>query len=406
MAPFDPARQLSQRTAAVEEAAILRMAQRARDLRAQGRSIVSLTVGEPDFDTPVAIRDAAKQALDEGHTHYSPVAGLPELRAAIARKHQRENGIDYTPAEIVVSNGAKQSITNVAFSLLDEGDEVILLAPCWAAYEGIVRMAGGVPVLLRGTAEEGFKVPAGRIANALNERTKFIIVNSPSNPTGAIYTHAELEAIAAVVAAHPRVMVLSDEIYEYIAFDGTPASFAALPGMKERTITVNGCSKGFAMTGWRLGWAAAPEPVAKAIGKVQGTFTAGANPFVQRAALAALEGPRDEVVAMREEYRRRRDFVSARLMQMPGVKFDPPPGSFYAFPEVSRHLGRRDPQSGTVMASVDVLSDWLLDHHGLATVPGSAFGDPACIRLSFAASQAELDEGLTRLQRALQSLGD
>jgi len=404
MAPFDPARQLSQRTAAVEEAAILRMAQRARDLKAQGRSIVSLTVGEPDFDTPVAIREAAKQALDEGHTHYGPVAGIPELRAAIAAKHRRENGLDYTAAEIVVSNGAKQSITNVAFSLLDAGDEAILIAPFWVAYEGIVRMAGGTPVIVPTTAAEGFKLPPERLAAAFTPRTKLIIINSPCNPSGAIYSRGELAALASVIAAHPSAMVLSDEIYEYIAFDGIPASFAAIDGMRERTITVNGCSKGFAMTGWRLGWSAAPEPVAKAIGKVQGTFTAGANPFVQRAALAALEGPRDEVEAMRDQYRRRRDLVADRLRQMPGVGFDPPPGSFYAFPEVSRLLGRRDRATGATIATVDEMCDWLLAHHGVATVPGSAFGDPACIRLSFAASEADLDEGLTRIARAFAGL--
>lgn len=404
MAPFDPARQLSQRTAAVEEAAILRMAQRARDLKAQGRSIVSLTVGEPDFDTPVAIREAAKQALDEGHTHYGPVAGIPELRAAIAAKHRRENGLDYQASEIVVSNGAKQSITNVAFSLLDAGDEAILIAPFWVAYEGIVRMAGGTPVIVPTTAAEGFKLPPERLAAAFTPRTKLIIVNSPCNPSGVIYSRGELAALASVIAAHPSAMVLSDEIYEYIAFDGIPASFAAIDGMRERTITVNGCSKGFAMTGWQLGWSAAPEPVAKAIGKVQGTFTAGANPFVQRAALAALEGPRDEVEAMRDQYRRRRDLVADRLRQMPGVGFDPPPGSFYAFPEVSRLLGRRDRATGATIATVDEMCDWLLAHHGVATVPGSAFGDPACIRLSFAASEADLDEGLTRIARAFAGL--
>jgi aspartate aminotransferase len=404
MPAFDPARQLSQRTAAVEEAAILRMAQKARDLKAQGRSIISLTVGEPDFDTPVAIRDAAKRALDEGHTHYGPVAGLPELRAAIAAKHRRENGLDYAASEIVVSNGAKQSITNAAFALLDEGDEAILIAPFWVAYEGIVRMAGGTPVVLPTSAAEGFKLPPERLAAALTPRTKLIVVNSPCNPSGAIYSRDELAALAAVIADHPSALVLSDEIYEYIAFDGVPASFAALPGMRERTITVNGCSKGFAMTGWRLGWSAAPEPVAKAIGKVQGTFTAGANPFVQRAALAALEGPRDEVAAMREQYRRRRDLVADRLRQMPGVAFEPPPGSFYAFPEVSRLLGKRDAEGGDAIATVDQMCDWLLDRHGVATVPGSAFGDPACIRLSFAASETELDEGLTRIARAFGGL--
>ncbi|MFO1091192.1 MAG: pyridoxal phosphate-dependent aminotransferase [Hyphomicrobiales bacterium] len=402
--PFDPAQCLSQRTAAVEEAAILRMAQKARDLKAAGRSIVSLTVGEPDFDTPAHIRTAAAEALDQGYTHYAPVNGIPELKAAISKKLKDENGLSYTPAEIVLSNGAKQSITNTAFALLDEGDEVILLAPYWVAYEGIVRMAGGVPKVLKASADENFKVPAKRIAAALTDRTRFIIVNSPSNPTGAIWTRAELEALAEVVSGHPKLMVLSDEIYEYITFEGTALSFGSLPSMKERTVTVNGFSKGFAMTGWRLGFAAAPEPVAKAIGKIQGTFTAGANYFVQRAALVALESDRSAVEDMRRQYRARRDLVARRLSAINGLVFSPPPGSFYAFPQVARYLGRTDPETGKAIATVDQMSDWLLDRWGLATVPGSAFGDDTCIRLSFAASEAELDEGLTRLEQGLRSL--
>ena len=307
MTCFEPERHLSRRTAAVEEAAILRMAQRARDLVAQGHDVVSLTVGEPDFDTPAHIRRAAAAAIEAGYTHYAPIAGFAEVRQAIADKLRHENGLDYAPGDIVLANGAKQAITNAAFALLDPGDEVIFLAPYWVAYEGIVRMAGATPVVLRSGIEDGFKVPVERLAEVLSERTKLLFLNSPCNPSGAVWGRADLEVLAETVRRHPRLIVVSDEIYEYIVFDGAPVSFATLPGMKARTVTINGFSKAFAMTGWRLGYGAAPEPVARAMSKVQGTFTAGANAFVQQAGIAALQGGRAEVETMRESYRRRRD---------------------------------------------------------------------------------------------------
>jgi aspartate aminotransferase len=402
MTAFDATKLLSARTSAVEEAAIIRMAQKARDLKAKGHDIVSLTLGEPDFDTPAFIQAAATEAMRAGFTHYAPVQGVPELRAALSEKLARENGLNYSADEIAISNGAKQAITNAVYALIDEGDEVILLAPFWVAYEGIVRMAGGVPVQLHAGADEGFKVPASRIAAAITPKTKLIMLNSPNNPTGAVFTKPELEAIAAVVAQHPHLMLLSDEIYEYILFEGQLTSFGSLPGMRDRTITINGFSKGYAMTGWRLGYAAAPLPVAKAMAKVQSTFTAGANAFVQRAAIAALKHGEADATAMRESYRKRRDLIIGALKAIPGVKIENPPGTFYAFPDVSAFLGKR--AGNHTLGTVDELCDWLLDVHGLASVPGSAFGDGNCLRLSFASSEADIIKGTDRLARALGDL--
>ncbi len=399
---FDPARQLSSRANSADEGAIIRMAQKSRELRAKGRDVVALTVGEPDFDTPENIRDAAKAALDQGFTHYSPVAGIPELREAIARKLKNENNLPYPASGVVLANGTKQAIANAILSVIGPGDEVIILAPYWVSYEATVRLAGGTPVVLASSVSEDYKVPAARIAAAVTPRSKLIIVNSPCNPTGAVWTRAELEAIAAIVSAHPNLMVLADEIYEYILFDGEMVSFGALPGMLERTITLNGFAKGFAMTGWRLGYAAAAEPIAKAMARMQSIVSAGANSFVQRAAIAALEGPRDEVVHMREAYRRRRDLVIAGLRAIPGLQIGNIPGTFYAFPDVSAFIGKA--AGNTVINSSDELCDWLLEEHNVATVPGSAFGAPNSIRLSFAASEDDIKKALTRIASGLAML--
>ncbi|MGQ0485440.1 MAG: pyridoxal phosphate-dependent aminotransferase [Hyphomicrobiales bacterium] len=401
MSPFDPV--LAARSGIADEGAIIRMAQKARELKAKGHDVVSLTVGEPDFDTPENIQRAATAAMAAGLTHYSPVAGIPELRAAVARKLQAENGLAYAASGIVMANGAKQAIANAVLSLIEPGDEVIMLAPFWVSYEIIVRFAGGTPVLLQAGVEENYKVPAARIAAAVTPRTKLLILNSPCNPTGAVWTRAELEAIAQIVRAHPRMMVLSDEIYEYILFEGEMFSIGALPHMLERTITVNGFSKGFAMTGWRLGYAAAAEPVARAMIRMQSTITTGANQFVQRAAIEALEGPRHAVEAMRLCYKSRRDMVLAGLKDIAGVRIALIPATFYAFPDVAALLGRK--AGNHVLDSAERLCDWLLEEHGVATVPGSAFGAPGSIRLSFAASEADIEKALARLAKALNSLG-
>ncbi len=397
---FAPA--LAARSGIADEGAIIRMARTSRELKAKGHDVVSLAVGEPDFDTPENIQRAATAAMAAGFTHYSPVPGIPELRAAVARKLKAENGLAYAPAGIVITNGAKQAIANAVLSLIEPGDEVIMLAPFWVSYEITVRFAGGTPVVLQASVDENYKVPAARIAVAVTPQTKLLILNSPCNPTGAVWTRAELEAIAQIVRAHPRMLVLSDEIYEYILFEGETCSIGALPDMLERTITVNGFSKGFAMTGWRLGYAAAAEPIAKAMTRLQSTITTGANQFVQRAAIEALEGPRHAVEAMRLRYKARRDMVLAGLAEIRGVRIAPIPATFYAFPDVSALLGRKS--GNHVLDTTERLCDWLLDEHGVATVPGSAFGAPGSVRLSFAASEPDIEKALARLAKALNGL--
>jgi aspartate aminotransferase len=399
---FDATTALSPRASSADEGAIIRMSQRTRELRAKGHDVVSLTLGEPDFDTPIHIRDAATLALESGHTHYAPVAGIPELKEAISRKLLRENGLPYPASSIVLANGVKQAINNAILSIIGEGDEVIILAPYWVSYEASVRFSGGTPVVLQSTVEEDYRVPASRVAEAITTKTKLLIINSPCNPTGAVWPKAELEAIAAMVRQHPTMMVLADEIYEYILFDGELTSFGTVPGMLERTITLNGFSKGFAMTGWRLGYAAAPEPIAKAMARMQSIISAGANAFVQRAAIVALEGPRDDVEAMRKAYKSRRDLVVAKLRSSPGIRIADIPATFYAFPDVSSFLGKT--VGNTKIMSVDELCDYLLDVHGVATVPGSAFGAPNSLRLSFAASEADLEKALHRIGQGLSQL--
>jgi aspartate aminotransferase len=399
---FDATKSLSPRASSADEGAIIRMSQRTRELRAKGKDVISLTLGEPDFETPKHIRDAATSALESGHTHYAPVAGIPELKDAISRKFMRENNLDYPPGSIVLANGVKQAINNAILSIIGKNDEVIILAPYWVSYEASVRFAGGTPVVLQSTVEENYRVPVARIASAITPKTKLLIVNSPCNPTGAIWPKDELEAIAELVRNHPTMLVLADEIYEYIVFDGELTSFGTFPGMLERTITLNGFSKGFAMTGWRLGYAAAPEPIAKAMSRMQSIISAGANAFVQRAAIVALDGARNDVETMREAYRSRRDLVIGKLRAIPGLRIANIPGTFYAFPDVSTFLGKS--AEGVKIDSVDDLCDWLLTGHGVATVPGSAFGAPQSLRLSFATSEAELEKALHRIAQGLSQL--
>lgn len=394
MITFDTTSLLSRRANSADEGAIMRMSQRTRELRALGKDIVSLTIGEPDFDTPLNIRNAAKHALDAGFTHYAPTAGIPELREALSTKLRTENGLNYDASQIVLANGAKQALNNAILSVIGPGDEVIILAPYWVSYEGSVNFAQGTPVILKSDVSENYKVPAGRIAAAITPATKLIILNSPCNPTGAVWTRDELESIAALVRAHPKLLVLADEIYEYILFDGRMVSFGSLPGMLERTITLNGFSKGFAMTGWRLGYTAAPLPVAQAMARMQSIMSAGANQFVQRAAISALQGPREDVETMRAQYQSRRDIVLSGLRAIYGVKITDIPATFYAFPDISAFL------RGATSAQ---FCDFLVEQHGVAVVPGSAFGVEDSIRLSFAASEADVKKALLRLKQGLQS---
>jgi aspartate aminotransferase len=401
MSAFDPAQHLSRRTSAVEEAAILRMAQRSRDLTAQGRDVVNLTVGEPDFDTPAHIRHAATRAIEAGYTHYAPIAGFAEVRQAIADKLRTENGLDYGAERNRLVQWRQAVDHQCRFRPARPGRRGDFLAPYWVAYEGIVRMAGAKPVVLHAGIEDDFKVPVERLAEVLTERSKLLFLNSPCNPSGAVWSRADLEALAEAVRGHPRLMVIADEIYEYIVFDGEVVSFAGLPGMKARTVTINGFSKSFAMTGWRLGYGAAPEPVARAMSKVQGTFTAGANAFVQQAAIAALQGGRAEVETMCSHLPAPaiRGGAPARCHRR--VRFAIPAGTFYIFPDLSAFIGRS--AGNRRLDSVDQLCDWLLDEHLVATVPGTAFGNDRCIRLSFAASDADLAKGLDRFGAALEA---
>ena len=399
---FDTAPLLAMRASAADEGAIIRMSQRTRELRAKGHDVVALTLGEPDFDTPAHIRAAATQAMNAGFTHYAPVAGIPELREAISHKLKTENQLDYPVTAIVVANGVKQAINNAILSLVGPGDEVIMLAPFWVSYEASVKLAGGTPVILPSSILENYKVPAARIAAALTSRTKLLILNSPNNPTGAVWSRQELLAIADIVRSQPTMLVLADEIYEYILFEGNLTSFGTLPDMLERTITLNGFSKGFAMTGWRLGYAAGPAPVAQAMARMQSIISAGANAFVQHAAVAALKGPRDDVRAMTETYRQRRDLVVAALRSMPGVSIGSIPGTFYAFPDVSAFIGRK--AGNHLINTVDELCDYLLESHGVATVPGSAFGCHNAIRLSFATHEKDLLKALERIASGLSQI--
>jgi aspartate aminotransferase len=402
MTKFDINATLSPRAFAADEGAIIRMSQKTRELRNLGHDIVALTIGEPDFDTPENIRNAAKEALDMGFTHYAPVAGIPELREAIAEKLRVENGLSYQAVNVVLANGTKQAINNAVLSIIGPGDEAIVLAPYWVSYEGSVKLAGGKTVVVASTVAENYKPPVERIAAAIKPATKLIFLNSPANPTGAVWSRAELEALADVVRRHPRLMVLADEIYEYILFDGEMVSFGSLPDMADRTITLNGFSKGFAMTGWRLGYAAGPLPVAQAMARMQSIISAGANMFVQKAAVAALKGPRDEVSRMRAIYQKRRDMVLVGMQSIKGLKIGPIPGTFYAFPDVSALLGKRG--GNHVIETTDQLCDWLLEVHGVTVVPGTAFGAPKSIRLSFAASEADIKKALQRLKRGLRQL--
>jgi aspartate aminotransferase len=402
MSSFDPASALSPRGSGADEGAIIRMSAKTRELRAKGHDVVALTLGEPDFDTPENIRSAVKDAIDKGFTHYAPVAGIPELREAIAEKLRAENELQYSAANIVVANGTKQAIANAILSVVGPGDEVIVLAPYWVSYEATIKLAEGTAVVLPSSVEEGYKVPARRIAAAITPRTKLLILNSPCNPTGAVWSEAELEEIAALVRAHPRMLVMSDEIYEYILFDGKMHSIGALSGMLERTITLNGFSKGFAMTGWRLGYAAAAEPIAKSMARMQSVVSAGGNMFVQKAAVEALKGDRSDVFKMREAYRHRRDLVLKGLRAIDGLRVGDIPGTFYAFPYIGHFLGRK--AGNHVINTSDELCDWLVEEHGVAVVPGSAFGAPSSIRLSFATSEAELKKALARLKTGLGQL--
>ncbi|WPP47958.1 pyridoxal phosphate-dependent aminotransferase [Catalinimonas niigatensis] len=395
--------QLSDRIKAMEESATIAMAQKARELKTKGIDVISLSLGEPDFKTPEHICQAAKDAIDEGkYFTYSPVPGYLDLRQAIAEKLKKENQLSYTAEQIVVSTGAKQSIANAFMCLLNPGDEVIVYAPYWVSYAEIIKLAEGVPVLINGTIENNFKATADQLKKAITPKTKAVIFSSPCNPTGAVFSREELGAMAEALADRPDIVVIADEIYEHINFSGEHVSIASMPGMMERTVTVNGFSKGFAMTGWRLGYIAAPLEIAKACGKIQGQFTSGTNSIAQRAALAALKGDMKPTEEMGKAYHRRRDLVLEKLKEVPGIKTYVPNGAFYIFPDVSSYFGKSDGEV-TIKDSEDFCM-YILNTAHVSLVTGDAFGAPECVRLSYAASDEDLVKAIHRIKEALSKL--
>lgn len=394
---------LSNRIEAIQESATLAMAAKAREFKTKGIDVISLSLGEPDFKTPKHICEAAKSAIDEGkYFAYPPVAGYQDLREALAAKYQKENNVPYKAENIVVSNGAKQSIANAFIALLNPSDEVIIFSPYWVSYDALVRLAEATPVMVKGTIENDFKVTAAQLEAAITPKTKALIFSSPCNPTGSVFSKKELQSIAEVLQKYPNIIVIADEIYEHINFTGEQVSIASFPGMFERTITVNGFAKGFAMTGWRVGYIAAPKWIADGCNKVQGQITSANCSIAQRAALAAIQGDIAPTLEMVKEYRKRRDIVYNLLKDIPGVKANYPEGAFYFFPDVSSFYGKSD--GSKVIANGDDLCLYLLEKAHVSLVPGGAFGDEACVRLSYAASEKDLVEALKRMKEALLAL--
>lgn len=393
---------LSQRVLRMKESATLQMAKKARALRAKGIDVINLSLGEPDFDTPQHIRDAAKAGLDQGYTRYTPVNGLLELREAIVKKLERDNHLSYTVDQIVVSNGAKQSIANVFWSILDPEDEVIVLAPYWVSYVAMIKVTGGIPVILPSTVEEDFKVPAHRIEEAITSKTKAIIFSSPSNPTGSVWNREEFQQLAEVIQRHPNILVVADEIYEYINYGDRHLSFASIEGMSDRTVTINGFSKGFAMTGWRLGYLAAPLQIAQACTKVQGQYTSGANAFGQYAGSVALTSDLSPTHEMKQAYLERKKLILEMVADIPSWKCTEPEGAFYIFPDVSACFGKTYGQYQINDAN-DLVEYLLMEAH-VATVSGSAFGAPECLRISFAASNDQIIRAMKAITLAIKEL--
>ncbi|MCZ8295619.1 MAG: pyridoxal phosphate-dependent aminotransferase [Flavobacterium sp.] len=390
---------LSDRINSLTTSQTLAMAALARELKAQGKDIISLSLGEPDFNTPDFIKAAAKKAIDENYSTYSPVDGYLELKEAICRKFKRDNNLTYTPAQIVVSTGAKQSLYNIAQVMINPGDEVILPAPYWVSYAEIIKIAGGIPVEVPTTVESDFKITPEQLAQAITPKTKMIWYSSPCNPSGSVYSRAELTALSAIILQHDNLYVVSDEIYEHINFSGTFCSIASIPGMFDRTITVNGVAKAFAMTGWRIGYIGAPEVIAKACTKMQGQVTSGANSIAQRATITAVDADPSVLNDMVAAFQRRRDLVVGLLQEIPGMKINVPEGAFYVFPDVSSFFGKT--LRGKLIQNADDFSMYLLSEANVATVTGDAFGNPNCIRFSYATSEEILTEALRRIKEAV-----
>ncbi len=380
----------------------LRMAKLGRELRAKGLDIVDLSLGEPDFDTPDHIKEAAKKAIDENWSHYTPVSGYLDLREAVCHKLLRDNRLHYKAENIVVSTGAKQSLANVILSVVDAGDEAIIPTPFWVTYAALVHMAGATVKLMKTSLQNGYKISAQELEAAITPKTKLFLFSSPCNPSGAVYTKEELQSLAEVFKKHPQIIIISDEIYEYINYSGNHYSIAEDEGLKEQVVIVNGLSKGFAMTGWRLGYIAAPLTIAKACDKLQGQFTSGTNAVTQRAAITALTAPLDATHAMVKEFARRRKKILELMKEVEGFRFTEPDGAFYAFPCIEYYFGKWDGEE--VIGNADDLCMYLLNKGHVSTVTGAAFGDDDCIRLSFANSMENIEKGFERIKSALGKL--
>jgi aspartate aminotransferase len=394
--------QLSDRLNRLAPSATLAMSQKSSEMKAQGVDVINMSVGEPDFMTPEPIKEAGKKAIDDNFSKYSPVPGYPALRNAISKKLKAENGLDYAASEIIVGTGGKQGVCNAIMALVNPSDEVIVPAPYWVSYPQMVKLAGGNPVIISAGIEQDFKITAAQLEASITPKTKMIILCSPSNPTGSVYTKAELDELAKVVTSHEDVFVLSDEIYEHINYIGKHASIAACPNMKERTIICNGVSKAYAMTGWRLGWVAAPEWIVKGLNKLQGQYTSGTSSVSQMAALAAYEGDQQYVEDFRKTFQRRRDLIVNLAKGIPGLEVNIPQGAFYLFPKCSSFFGKSNGKY-TINNSTD-LAMYLLEEGHVATVGGDDFGSPDCFRMSYATSDDNIKEALQRIKDALSKL--
>ncbi|WP_340203014.1 pyridoxal phosphate-dependent aminotransferase [Ascidiimonas sp. W6] len=390
---------LSDRVVNMSTSATLAMAAKTRELKAEGKDVIGLSLGEPDFNIPDFIKEEAIQAIHDNYSSYTPVDGYADLKAAIIEKFKRDNNLTYTLPQVVVSTGAKQSLANVAMVLINPGDEVILPAPYWVSYADIVKISGGVPVEVPTSIDTDFKMTPEQLEAAITPKTKMLWYSSPCNPSGSVYSKEELEALAAVLKKHPNIYVVSDEIYEHINFKGGHVSIAGIDGMYERTVTVNGVSKAFAMTGWRIGYIGAPDWIARACNKIQGQITSGANAIAQRATIAALKAPVSKIQFMIDEFHKRRDMVLELLKDIEGFKVNVPEGAFYVFPNISYFFGKT--LKGKTIENASDFALYLLEEANVATVTGEAFGNPACIRISYAASEKELREAFKRIKKAV-----
>lgn len=393
---------LSARLTALSPSETFAMAQKSNELKAQGIDVINMSVGEPDFTTPEHIKQAAKQAIDDNFSFYSPVAGFPDLKKAICTKLENENGLTYTPAQVVVSGGAKQSLCNVILSIVDKGDEVVIPAPYWVSYPEMVKLAEGTPVYVYAGIAQDFKITPQQLEEALTPKTKALILCSPSNPTGSVYTLEELKELTAVLEKYPNVYVIADEIYEHINYIGQHQSIAQFDSIRDRVVVVNGVSKGYAMTGWRIGWIAAPQWIASACSMLQGQYTSGPSSISQKAAVAAYNGDQSCVAEMRIAFERRRNLIVSLLNEIPGLQVNNPMGAFYIFPECSSYLGKSF--EGRKIATATDLAMYLLEEGHVACVGGDAFGAPGCIRLSYATSDENIEKAIARIKTALAKL--